>query len=94
MPGETTPRNVDQRDATIDEFLTCSGATIREGVGEAYYRPGDDSISLPGFAAFKNAAHFYATAFHELGHYAVSWIMPHGLCASLRSRHSFCFDSA
>jgi len=69
VPGETKPRNADQRDATIDEFLTCSGATIREGVGEAYYRPGDDSISLPGFAAFKNAAQFYATAFHELGHW-------------------------
>jgi antirestriction protein ArdC len=50
-------------------FLACSGATIREGVGEAYYRPGDDVICLPRFEAFKNAAHFYATAFHELGHW-------------------------
>jgi antirestriction protein ArdC len=63
------PRNGDQRDATIDEFLASSGATIREGVGEAYYRPGDDVISLPRFEAFKNAAHFYSTAFHELGHW-------------------------
>src|SRR6202453_353890 len=44
-PGEFKPRNADQRDATIDEFLTSSGATIREGVGEAYYRPSDDVIS-------------------------------------------------
>jgi antirestriction protein ArdC len=63
------PRNQDQRDATIDEFLSCSGASIREGAGEAYYRPGDDFISLPRFEAFKNAAHFYGTAFHELGHW-------------------------
>jgi hypothetical protein len=56
-----------ERDATIDQFLTCSEATIREGFGEAYYRPSDDYISLPSFAVFKNAAHFYATAFHELG---------------------------
>jgi hypothetical protein len=52
LPGVAKPRNPDQHDATVDEFLTCSGATIREGLGEAYYAPGDDSISLPGFAAF------------------------------------------
>jgi antirestriction protein ArdC len=68
-PGEFKPRNADQRDATIDEFLTSSGATVREGFGEAYYRPSDDVISLPRFEAFKNAAHFYSTAFHELGHW-------------------------
>jgi antirestriction protein ArdC len=32
--GNTKPRNRDQRDAIIDEFLSCSGANIREGSGE------------------------------------------------------------
>jgi antirestriction protein ArdC len=68
-PSSVEPRNKDERDATIDEFLACSGATIREGFGEAYYRPSDDFISLPRFEAFKSAAHFYAVAFHELGHW-------------------------
>jgi antirestriction protein ArdC len=68
-PGEFKPRNIDLRDATIDEFLADSGATIREGFGEAYYRPSDDVISFPRLAAFKNAAHFYSTAFNELGHW-------------------------
>jgi antirestriction protein ArdC len=67
--ANTQPRNRDERDPTVDEFLACSGANIREGSGEAYYRPSDDLISLPGFAAFKSAAHFYGTAFHELGHW-------------------------
>jgi antirestriction protein ArdC len=67
--GDMKPRNPDARDATIDDFLACSGATIREGAGEAYYRPGEDCISLPAFAAFKSAATFYSTAFHELGHW-------------------------
>jgi antirestriction protein ArdC len=67
--GAVKPRNAEERDATIDEFLGCSGVTIREGAGEAYYRPSDDVISLPRFEAFKNAAHFYSTAFHELGHW-------------------------
>jgi antirestriction protein ArdC len=67
--SKVRPRNADERDATIDDFLACSGATIREGAGEAYYRPGDDFISLPRFDAFKSAAHFYGVAFHELGHW-------------------------
>ena len=67
--GEVKPRNADERDATIDEFLASTGATIHEGFGEAYFRPSDDVISMPRFEAFKNAAHFYSTAFHELGHW-------------------------
>jgi antirestriction protein ArdC len=67
--GEIKPRNRDERDATIDEFLAASGAEIREGEGEAFYRPGADFISLPRFEAFKSAAHFYGVAFHELGHW-------------------------
>jgi antirestriction protein ArdC len=67
--GDIKPRNRDERDATIDEFLACSGANIREGSGEAYYRPSDDFISLPRFQDFKSAAHFYGTAFHELAHW-------------------------
>jgi antirestriction protein ArdC len=67
--GEIKPRNRDERDATIDEFLAASGAEIREGEGEAFYRPGADFVSLPRFEAFRSAAHFYAVAFHELGHW-------------------------
>jgi antirestriction protein ArdC len=50
--------------------MACTGASIREGFGEAYYLPGADFISLPRFEAFKSAAHFYSTAFHELGHWS------------------------
>jgi antirestriction protein ArdC len=67
--GEIKRRNRDERDATLDEFLGSSGASVREGSGEAYFRPGDDFISLPRFEAFKSAAHFYCVAFHELGHW-------------------------
>jgi antirestriction protein ArdC len=67
--GEIKPRNRDERDATIDEFLSASGADIREGHGEAFYVPSQDFISMPAFGSFKSAAHFYAVAFHELGHF-------------------------
>lgn len=63
------PRNTDGRDVTIDEFLATTRADIREGAGEAYYRPGDDCISMPSFHAFKSAAAFYGVVFHELGHW-------------------------
>jgi antirestriction protein ArdC len=68
-PGEIKPRHNDERDATIDEFLAASGATIREGFGEAYFAPGQDFISMPAFAAFKSAATFYGVTFHELAHW-------------------------
>jgi antirestriction protein ArdC len=68
-PSVVKPRNKDQRDPAVDEFLSCSGASIREGQGEAYYAPGADFISLPRFEAFKSAAHFYNVAFHELTHW-------------------------
>lgn len=68
--GETVaPRNADERRALADEFLACTGADIREGAGEAYYAPGRDFISMPAFASFTSADHFYATAFHELAHW-------------------------
>ena len=69
-PSKVQPRHQDAHDETIDQFLACSGADIREGFGEAYYRPGGDFINLPSFSAFKSAAHFYGTAFHELGHWS------------------------
>lgn len=62
-------RNPDTRDAMADEFLQATGADIREGAGEAYYAPGADFVSLPAFASFRGADHFYNVAFHELTHW-------------------------
>lgn len=62
-------RNPDARDALADDFLRATGADVREGLGEAYFAPGNNFISLPAFAAFKGADHFYNVAFHELVHW-------------------------
>ena len=62
-------RNPDARDALADEFLHSTGADIREGHGEAFYVPSHDFISMPAFAAFKGADHFYNVSFHELTHW-------------------------
>ena len=62
-------RNPDTRDELADEFLRSTAADIREGHGEAYYVPSKDFISMPAFAAFKSADHFYNVAFHEVTHW-------------------------
>ncbi len=68
-PQPQRVRNKDDRDALADEFMASSRADIREGFGEAYYRPSDDFVSMPPFISFKSADAFYNTAFHELGHW-------------------------
>jgi len=62
-------RNPDARDELADAFLGSTGADIRLGHGEACYIPSRDFISMPAFAGFKGADHFYSVAFHELTHW-------------------------
>jgi|SRR5215471_3694357 len=69
LPPAPPPRNTDARDAIADEFIASTGARIVEGNGEAYYRPGDDSISMPAFERFDSSEAFYSTEFHELTHW-------------------------
>jgi antirestriction protein ArdC len=63
--------NPDERDATIEEFIAASGADYREGKGgdRAFYATAGDFVAMPAFEAFKSAASYYGTAFHELGHW-------------------------
>ena len=43
------------------------GLNIAEN-NRAFYRPSDDSITLPNISQFERAEEFYATAFHEATH--------------------------
>jgi len=63
------PRAPEARDAIAEAFLSDTGADIRHGEGRAYYRPAGDFIVLPDFNTFADASGYYATAFHELGHW-------------------------
>jgi len=63
-------RNPDTPDELADAFLRSTSADIREGHGEACYIPSQDFISMPAFAGFKGADHFYNVAFHELTHWS------------------------
>jgi antirestriction protein ArdC len=70
LTGEVTALNLDERNADAQDFITVTGADFREGQGEPYYAAGRDFISMPTFEAFKDADCFYATSFHELGHWS------------------------
>jgi len=53
-----------------ERILQASGATIRHAAHSgAYYWPAADTIHLPDKGQFPSAAHYYATALHELGHW-------------------------
>ena len=53
-----------------EHILESSGAKIsHDEADRAFYRPSTDSIHLPEKNQFKSAAHYYATALHELGHW-------------------------
>ncbi|MBR4876494.1 MAG: hypothetical protein IKU14_02120, partial [Rhodocyclaceae bacterium] len=51
-------------------ILTASGAKIEHSPSDqAFYRPSTDTITLPLPEQFHDAAGYYATALHELGHW-------------------------
>ena len=53
------------------DLLHRSGAIIRHSPNEgAFYRPSTDTITLPSQERFDDAASYYATALHELGHWS------------------------
>jgi antirestriction protein ArdC len=61
--------NPEQRIAEAEDFVMVTLADVRHGEGQAYYRPSADFVMMPDFVTFKSADHYYATLFHELGHW-------------------------
>lgn len=57
-----------ERHAAADSFLAALGIDMHVGGLEAYYRPSTDSVHLPDFERFRDAASYYAVAIHECGH--------------------------
>jgi antirestriction protein ArdC len=57
--------------------------TVFEG-DEAYYRPSTDTVTMPPFSRFRDAASFYGVWLHELGHGSAA---PHRCNRDLGSRY-------
>lgn len=61
---------IEEADEIVRNYLSFSGVTLTEDIGgdRAFYRPIDDSITVPCKAQFKDGAEFYSTLFHEMTH--------------------------
>ncbi|MGD9924985.1 MAG: zincin-like metallopeptidase domain-containing protein, partial [Pseudorhodoplanes sp.] len=66
------------RIAQAETIFAATGADIRHGGGRAYYSISSDHVQMPPFESFRDAESYYAVLAHEMTHYAVRWIMPHG----------------
>lgn len=64
---ETDP--IERAEKTLQEYISRENITLYQGrSNRAFYRPSDDSITLPDLSQFEMAEEFYGTAFHECGH--------------------------
>ena len=66
---EYTVKNQWDRLEKAERILGESGAVIEHGGDRAFYRPRTDTIQLPTKEQFSDAAKYYGTALHELGHW-------------------------
>jgi antirestriction protein ArdC len=71
---EITPVAVTEKPFTAnqlaEERIIKTGARISHGGDAAFFMPSQDRIQMPNKSAFENEASYYATAFHELTHWA------------------------
>jgi len=61
--GETT------RNAQLEAFFQATGADIRHGGNQAFYKVDQDFIQMPVFEAFHQTEHYYSTLAHECAHW-------------------------
>jgi antirestriction protein ArdC len=65
QPIEDSTERYEQADAVIE----ATGADIRYGGNEAFYRSGEDYIQMPFRHQFQTPGSYYETTFHELCHW-------------------------
>lgn len=58
-----------ERHESAEEVIANTGAKISHGGDRAFYSPSADAVRLPNPESFDNVEEYYATAFHELGHW-------------------------
>jgi antirestriction protein ArdC len=59
-----------ERDARADDVISATSAVIQYGGSDACYIPSQDVIRMPQPDQFRDSGNFYATMFHELGHWS------------------------
>ncbi|EJT01635.1 zincin-like metallopeptidase domain-containing protein [Rhizobium sp. CCGE 510] len=65
---ETSTLPEADRLAHAEAFIANLGVKTVFGGSDAYYRPSADTVAMPPFASFRDAASFYGVWLHECGH--------------------------
>src|ERR1700720_963299 len=65
-----SPELVDKSEGNVNQFIEATGADIRIGGDVAAFIPSQDFIKMPPASAFNSMESYYATTFHELGHWS------------------------
>ena len=68
-PEHPASTPVAERIPELDAFVRKTGADVRHGGGQAFYRIDQDYVQMPEFGAFTDAEQYYATVAHELTHW-------------------------
>lgn len=68
QPSESHANGTNDAAEGIMRGYLSDGPTLAHGGDKAYYQPSPDRITLPPKSVFKDAEHYYSTAFHEMGH--------------------------
>ena len=79
LSADLTPLPERELHDAAEALIKATGADFRTGGARAYYSPSDDHVQVPPQPAFPAQIDYYRTALHELGHNAVTGIMPHDL---------------
>jgi antirestriction protein ArdC len=77
-----------------ESLIAATAADFRIGGARAFYSPSGDFVQVPPPQAYFEPINWHRTAFHELGHNAVTGIMPHGLRWGLFAEFWPCGGSA
>ena len=69
--GEYIPPDINEIESheRAEKIIRDSGADIRYGGGEAFYRPSEDFVQMPPKEDFKSTENYYSTLLHELTHW-------------------------
>ncbi len=57
---------LERAEQIVNDYKTCP--QIKHEQQRAFYRPGDDSINMPGKSTFHSIEEYYSTLFHEIVH--------------------------
>jgi antirestriction protein ArdC len=70
LPKRLEPKlSANERIAHAESFFVRVGVPVLDGGNRAYYRPDTDTVHMPEFAQFPEAAGFYGVLAHESTHW-------------------------